>query len=122
MSEQEFRPMTREQVDRLSPWEHQMGTAIGSTYARAMSREAKAVMIDVYREYSGNPHYTKASNCSGCTLELLLDVGRPYFASKKYYEDLDEAMVLAELDEMAAGEAVEARVRRMKGKKVKTQL
>ena len=72
---------TPEQMQELSQWEENMGTAVRSNWARGIGRTATLRMNEIYNEATGCTTRVNVT-CGGCVLTLLRDVGKVYFRTK----------------------------------------
>ncbi|MBQ1330281.1 MAG: hypothetical protein IIY31_01355 [Desulfovibrio sp.] len=70
------------QFKALQPYEAFMRTAVEGRWARNPGRRALEIMAQIYKEVAHLRLFTMDYNCSTCIVNLLSDLGRPYFADK----------------------------------------
>lgn len=74
---------TRQQLDRLAPYEKNMRTAVLSDWSGGLGRRGIREMKAVWEEHTGRP-YTLNESCSRCIMKLLKMVG------SRYFQDIEE--------------------------------
>lgn len=70
------------QFKALQPYEAFMRTAVEGRWARNPGRSALELMAQIYKEVAHLRVFAMDYNCSSCIVNLLSDLGRPYFADK----------------------------------------
>lgn len=70
------------QFKALQPYEAFMRTAVEGRWARNPGRRALELMAQIYKEVAHLRVFAMDYNCSTCIVNLLSDLGRPYFADK----------------------------------------
>lgn len=70
------------QFKALQPYEAFMRTAVEGRWARNPGRRALELMAQIYKEVAHLRVFAMDYNCSSCIVNLLSDLGRPYFADK----------------------------------------
>lgn len=78
---------TDKQFETLAQYEPYLRTATRESWSRNPGRAALENLAAIWREYANYPAFRMSFNCSTCILNLLRDLGRPYFADKAEREE-----------------------------------
>ena len=76
---------TPEQMQRLAPMEPNFKTVIEASWCRYPGDGNIQTMLSVWQEATGS-RYPFRSGCGDCIVNLVRDLGLPYFAQKKEQE------------------------------------
>lgn len=81
------RQVSPEEMKKLSVYEERFRTAIYSDYARAIWAEDVKVLQSIYNAVTGK-RVCACETCSAGKLKILKEVGKLYYAQKKYEESI----------------------------------
>lgn len=89
---------TKEQMEVLSQWEPNFKSAIEAKWSRGIGTTGYTTMHRILTEATGK-HHPYSPSCGSCSLRLIQETGRLYFADK---EEMEKAARKVEVTEAEA--------------------
>lgn len=116
--------LSREQIDRLKPYEEYFTSAVVANYIRNIPADKLNAIRTIWEEAGGEKNVGKMT-CGVCQLNFFRKVGKQYFQDRKAYNNEDAeiaAQIGGQLTSPAIDEALEnlankAKTPRRNGKK-----
>lgn len=108
--------LTKEQLERLSPYEKYFRTAINSRYASYPGISALETINAIYNDVTGIKRSLKPS-CGTCILNLLTNAGKIYFADISEREKRAAGRAKKKAIDAANDKAAAGRAKRQSRKK-----